>query len=160
MGTLLRPGGIPGVVEDFDGPLAFSISGTGLAGRAVQAEERREALATAELGSHAAGLFGLDTAAGEVQLGLGIGGLFASGLAAAVPLLLLASLAVTAAGNAWDVSPAGQQSAVARAARAVVAVSVPAPVPVTVDDAELLDLGLAGMPACSQNSATCGWHCS
>ena len=79
---------------------------------------------------------------GEVQLGLGIGGLFASGLAAAVPLLL-ASLAVTAAGNAWEASPAGQQGAVARAARAVAAVSVPAPVLVTVDDAELVDQGLA-----------------
>lgn len=68
--------------------------------------------------------------------------MFASGLAAAVPLLLT-SLAVTAAGNAWDASPSGQQGAVARAARAVAAVSVPAPVLVTVDDAELLDLDLA-----------------
>ena len=33
-----------GVVEDLDGPLAFSISGTPLAGRAVQAQELREAL--------------------------------------------------------------------------------------------------------------------
>ena len=115
-----------GAVEDLDGPLALSISGTALAGRAVQAQELREALTTAELGSRAARLLGLDTTAGEVQLGLGIGGLFASGLAAAVPLLL-ASLAVTAAGNAWDASPAGQQGAVARAARAVAAVSVPAP---------------------------------
>jgi Tetratricopeptide repeat len=131
-----------GVVEDLDGPLVFSISGTPLAGRAVQAQELREALTTAELGSRAAGLVGLDTVAGEAQLGLGIGGLFASGLAVLVPLLLT-SLAVTAAGKAWDASPSGQQGAVARAARAVAAVSVPAPVLVTVDDAELLDLGLA-----------------
>lgn len=40
---------------------------------------------TAGLGSRTAELFGLDTTAGTVQLGLGIGGLFASGLAAAVP---------------------------------------------------------------------------
>ena len=129
------------VVEDLDGPLEFSIKGTALAGRAVQAQELREALTTAE-GSRAARLLGLDTMAGKVQLGLGIGGLFASGLAAALPLLLT-SLTVTAAGNTWDTSPAGQQGVVARAARVVAAVSVSAPVLVTVDDAELLDLGLA-----------------
>ena len=131
-----------GVVEVLDGPLMFPISCTPSAGRAAQAEQLREALTTAELGSRAAGLLGLDTTAGKVQLGLGIGGLFASGLAAAVPLLLT-SLAVTAAGNVWDASPSGQQGAVARVARAVAAVSVAAPVLVTVDDAELLDLGLA-----------------
>lgn len=131
-----------GVVEDRDGPLTFPISGTPSAGRAAQAEELSKALTTAELGARTAELFGWDTGAGKVQLGLGIGGLFASGLAAAVPLLL-ASLAVTAAGNAWDASPAGQQGTVARAARAVAAVSVAAPVLVTVDDAEILDLGLA-----------------
>ena len=131
-----------GVVEVLDGPLMFPISCTPSAGRAAQAERLREALTTAELGSRAAGLLGLDATAGKVQLGLGIGGLFASGLAAAVPLLLT-SLAVTAAGNVWDASPSGQQGAVARVARAVAAVSVAAPVLVTVDDAELFDLGLA-----------------
>ena len=45
-----------GVVEDLDGPLAFSISCTALAGRAVQAQELRKALTTAEPGSHAARL--------------------------------------------------------------------------------------------------------
>jgi hypothetical protein len=131
-----------GVIEDRDGPLTFPISGTPPAGRAAQAEELSTALTTAELGERAAELFGLDTTAGKAQLGLGIGGLFASGLAAAVPLLLT-SLALTAAKNAWDASPSGQQGAVARAARAVAAVSVAAPVLVTVDDAELWDLGLA-----------------
>jgi hypothetical protein len=130
------------VVKDLDGPLAFSVSGTAPTDRAVQAEELSKALTTAEMGSRAAGLLGLDTVTGKVQLGLGIGGLFASGLAVAVPLLLT-SLAATAAGNAWNASPSGQQGAVARAARAVAAVSVAAPVLVTVDDAELLDLGLA-----------------
>jgi hypothetical protein len=131
-----------GVVDDLDGPLTFRISCTPRAGRAVQAQELREALTTTDLRARAARLFGLDTTAGEVQLGLGIGGLLASGLAAAVPLLLT-SLAVTATGNAWDASPSGQQGTVARAARAVAAVSVSAPVLVTIDDAELLDLGLA-----------------
>ena len=131
-----------GVVKDLDGPLTFPISGTPPAGRAAQAEELSKALTTAELGSRAAELLGLDTTAGKVQLGLGIGGLFASGLAAAVPLLLT-SLALTAAKNTWDASPSGQQGAVARAARAVAAVSVAAPVLVTVDDAELWDVALA-----------------
>jgi len=62
-----------------------------------------------------------------VQLGLGVGGLFASGPGMAVGLLL-GSLAVTAAGNAWDVSVAGEQGGLARAARALAAVSVAAPV--------------------------------
>ena len=44
---------------------------------------------------------GLDTAAGRVQLGVGLGGLVASGPPEAAALLV-ASLAVTAAGSAWD----------------------------------------------------------
>jgi hypothetical protein len=132
-----------GVVEDRDGPLMFPISCTALAAdRAVQSVELSKALTTAELGSRAAELVDWNTTAGKVQIGMGLGGLFASGLAAAIPLLL-ASLAVTAAKNAWDASPSGQQGAVARSARAVAAVSVAAPVLVTMDDVELLDLGLA-----------------
>ena len=45
---------------------------------------------------------------------------------------LAVPLAVTAAGNAWDGSPAGEAGAVARAARAVAAVSVSVSVPVGV----------------------------
>jgi Tetratricopeptide repeat len=87
-------------------------------------------------------LLELDTTKGRVQLGLGVGSLFASGLAAAAPLLL-ASLAVTAAGNAWDTSPAGQQGAVARIARSVAAVSVTTPVTVIIDGADRLNPDLA-----------------
>jgi hypothetical protein len=50
---------------------------------------------------------------------------------------------LTAAGNAWDASPAGEEGAVARAARAVAAVSVSVPVVVVIDDADRLDPGLA-----------------
>ena len=133
-----------GVVEDPDAPvtLVVSIGGVPSVGRAIQAQVLHEALATARKRSRAAKLLGLDRAAGEVQLGLGLGGLFASGLAMAVPLLL-ASLAVTATGNAWDGSPAGQQGAVARAARNLAAVSVSVPVVVIIDDADYLDPGLA-----------------
>ena len=93
---------------------AFSLFGS---------QRLRENLAAAGQQSRAAGLLGLDTVAGRVQLGLGVGGLLVSGLAAAASLLA-ASLTVTAAGNAWDGSPAGQEGGVARAARAVAAVSV------------------------------------
>ena len=75
-------------------------------------------------------------------MGLGIGGLFVSGLAAAVGFLL-AGVAVGAAGKAWDDSPAGQDGAVARAARAVAETSVRVPAVVIVDDADWLDEGLA-----------------
>jgi hypothetical protein len=77
-----------------------------------------------------------------VQLGLGLSGLFVSGPAAAASVLI-ASLGVTAAGKAWDGSPAGEEGTVARAARAVAAVSVSVPVVVIIDDADRLDPGLA-----------------
>ena len=69
---------------------------------------------------------GLD-AAGRAQLGLGVANLFFSGLTAGFSFLL-AGLAVSAAGKVWDDSPAGQDGALARTARAVAAVSVQAPV--------------------------------
>jgi hypothetical protein len=71
-----------------------------------------------------------------------LAGLFSSGLAAAASLLV-ASLAVTAAGNAWDGSPAGEYGAVARAARHLADVSVHIPAVVIIDDADGLDTGLA-----------------
>ena len=46
-------------------------------------------------------------------------------------------------GKAWDDSPAGQDGALARTARAVAKVSVDAPVTVIIDDADCLDEGLA-----------------
>ena len=97
---------------------------------------------TAAVRSRVAQLLGLDAVAGRVQLGLAVGGLFLSGMAAAGGILI-ASLGVTAAGNAWDSSPSGEEGAVARAARAVSAVSVSVPVAVIIDDADRLDSGLA-----------------
>jgi len=117
------------VAENVDGPVALvaAIDGNLPPGLAVQADALREALAAAGRRSRVAELLNLGTAVGQVQLGLGVGGLFVSGLAAAVSVLL-GSLAVTAAGNAWDVSAAGEQGSVARAARTVAAVSVSVPV--------------------------------
>jgi uncharacterized protein YidB (DUF937 family) len=111
--------------------------------RAVQAMALREALAKVSEGSVVAQRLGIDSLEGKAQLGLGVGSLFVSGgLAAAVPLLL-ASLGLTAAGNSWDASPAGQQGGLARTARQVARVSVSAPVAVVIDDADDLDADLA-----------------
>jgi hypothetical protein len=136
--------GLERVAAATDGPVALTvrIGSVPAAGRAVQAQLLQQALAVPFTQPRIVKLLGLDTAAGEAQLGLGVTGLFASGLATAIPLFLT-SLAVTAAGNAWDASPAGQQGAVARAARRLAAVSVSAPVLVIVDDADQVDVGLA-----------------
>ena len=66
----------------------------------------------------AAELLGLDRLGGITQIGIGVGALFVSGLAAALGFLV-AGVAVGAAGKAWDDSPAGQDGALARTARAV-----------------------------------------
>src|SRR5215467_7602197 len=85
--------------EDADGPVGVVVcpKGSGL-GRAVQAAELRSSLREAVSAggrlSQVAGLLDLDKAAGRVQLGLGLAGLFGSGMAAAASLLV-ASLAVT-----------------------------------------------------------------
>ena len=127
-----------------DGPvtLVAEVPGDLPPGRAVQAAALRDALAAFGRQPRVIRLLGLDTAAGEVQLGLGLGGLLASGPVAAASLLV-ASLAVTAAGNAWDGSPAGEAGGVARAARGLARVSVTVPVVVVIDDADCLDVDLA-----------------
>src|SRR5580698_2606268 len=108
------------VVEAPDAPMTLVawIDGNLPGGPAVQAAGLRDALTAAASRSRLAGLLGLDNTAGRLQLGLAVGGLFTSGLAAAASMLI-ASLALTAAGNAWDGSPAGEEGAVARAARSV-----------------------------------------
>ena len=108
----------------------------------MQAKLVGDLLSQATLHSRAAQLLGLDRLGGRVQLGIGVGGLFASGLPAAVGFLL-ASVAVGAASTAWDTSTTGQEGTLARMARAVAAVSVTAPVVVILDDADQLNPGLA-----------------
>jgi hypothetical protein len=132
------------VARGDDGPvtLVAVISGDLPPGQAVQAQAVREALTALSGESRVIRLLELDTAAGQVQLGLGLGGLVASGPAAAAGLLV-ASLAVTAAGNVWDGSPAGEAGGVAKAARALARVSVSVPVVVIIDDADCLDPALA-----------------
>ena len=138
-------------MEDPAGPVTIGVhvDDVPLVSRAIQAGAMRDALRApferpkgAERSKKVAELLDLDRPAGQAQLGLGIGGLFASALPVAAGLLV-GSLAVTAAGNAWDASPAGEQGGLARAARALAAVSVAAPVAVIIDQADRLDLDLA-----------------
>jgi hypothetical protein len=129
--------------EDAPVTLTVRIEGQKLPGEpALQAHVLRTCLAEAARRHRAAELLGLDEPSGQAQLALGVGGLFFPGLPAGISFLL-AGLAVGAAGKAWDASPAGQDGALARTARAVAAVSVEAPVTVIIDDADCLDQGLA-----------------
>ncbi len=139
--TVLRE--FEAMVADPDALVAISVSvdDVPLAGRAVEAKALSDAL-LAPLGrSRLAHLFGLDTAAGKAGLVLGVGGLFVSGIAAQVSLLL-AQYGTTAAQNAWDPSTTGQQGVLARAARTVAAVSAEVPVTVLLDDADRFDVTL------------------
>ena len=110
--------------------------------RALQVQLLRTDLGEAAEQHRVVERLGLDEPAGRAQLGLGVANLFFSGLTAGISFLL-AGLAVAAAGKVWDDSPAGQDGALARTARAVAAVSVQAPVTVIIDDADCLDEGLA-----------------
>ena len=129
--------------EEVPVTIAIRVNGEDLPGEVgLQARAVRDLLAPAIERHRAAELLGGDRAGGAVQLGLGAAGLLFSGLTAGVSFLV-AGLAVGAAGKAWDESPAGQDGALARAARAVAAVSVQAPVVVILDDADKVDQALA-----------------
>ena len=131
-------------VEAADGPVTViaGIDGNLPGGRAVQAVALQKALTGVAPPSRAAELLDVDTPAGRAGLGLDVAGWFVPGLGAAVSLTGLSRL-LGAAARRRDDSPAGEAGAVARAARAVAAVSVKVPVVVVLDDADLLDPGLA-----------------
>jgi len=107
----------------------------------VQAAAVIDRLVKAATWHRVAEFLGLDRFGGMTRLGLGVAGLFISGLAAAAGFLL-ARVAVAGAGKVWA-RIAGQDGAVARAARAVAATSLRAPVGVIIDDADVLDHKLA-----------------
>ena len=107
-------------------------------GIGAQAAVLRDCLAEAGTRHRAAELLGLDRLGGVTQMGIGVGALFVSGLAAAVGFLV-AGVAVGAVGKAWDDSPAGQDGALARTARAVAETSVQVPTIVIIDDADCLE---------------------
>jgi hypothetical protein len=131
-------------VETSDGPVTVvaGIEGNLPGDRAVPAVALRDALAAIAPPSRAAGLLEVDTPAGKAGLVLDIMSWFVPGLAAAVSVTALSRL-LGAAVRARDESPAGEADAVARAARAVAALSARIPVVVVLDDADLLDPGLA-----------------
>jgi len=131
-------------VEAAGGPVTVvaRIDGNQPGGRAAQVAPLRRALTDIAPPSQAAELLDVDTPAGQAGLGLDVASWFVPGLAAAVSLTGLSRL-LGAAARRWDDSPAGEASAVARAARAVAAISVKVPVVIVLDDADLLDPGLA-----------------
>ncbi len=129
-----------------EGPVTLQVRIAGKSlpgGLGVQAQVLRDLLIRVGRSRRAAAeLLGVDRPSGVIQLGLGVGGLFVSGLAAAVSVLLATAAAGTA-GRVWDDSPAGHEGVVARAARSVAAVSVSVPVAVIIDDIDQLEPELA-----------------
>ena len=133
------------LIESDEGPVTLLVQVDGRVlpdNTGMQAKLVGDLLSQATSHNRTAQLLGLDRLGGRAQLGIGVGGLFASGLAAAVGFLL-ATVAVGAASTAWDTSTRGQEGTLARMARAVAAVSVTAPVVVILDDADQLNPGLA-----------------
>ncbi len=132
------------LARDADGPVTVvaGIDGNLPEGRAVQAAALQKVLAEIAPPSRAAELLDVDTPAGKAGLGLDVAGWFVPGLAPAVSLTALSRL-LGAAVRARDDSPASEAGAAARAARVVAALSVKVPVVVVIDDADLLDAGLA-----------------
>jgi Tetratricopeptide repeat len=112
--TVLREFGDMVVNPDAPVTISISVDEVPLFDRAIEASALREALLTPFVRSRLAHLLGLDTPAGKTGLALSVGGLFVSGMAVQLSLLMT-SLGVTAAGNAWDDSPAGQQGGVDKA---------------------------------------------
>ena len=108
----------------------------------AQAAVLRDCLAEAGTRHRASELLGLDRLGGTTQIGIGVGALFVSGLAAALGFLV-AGVAVGVVGKAWDDTPAGQDGALARTARAVGKTSVQVPTVVIVDDADCLEENVA-----------------
>jgi hypothetical protein len=105
-----------------------------------QALALRDGLLGGEVRRQAAALLCCSRLRGAPRLGTG--SLLLSGIAGTMSLVL-AGLAAAAKGGLPDDSPAGQNSAAARAARVVAAVSASAPTLVLIDDADHLDLSLA-----------------
>ncbi|HEU5420401.1 MAG TPA: AAA family ATPase [Streptosporangiaceae bacterium] len=129
-----------------------SVSAGSLPGEPVaQGAAIRSRLLGAGVRRQAAGLLCRSRLGGATRLGrfagrggaggLGAGSLLASGLAGTISLLW-AGLAA-AAGGVPEEGPASENGAAARAARVVAAISVTAPVAVIIDDADVLDPGLA-----------------
>ena len=134
---------LPEIISRADGPISLEvrINARSLPGEpGPQALALRDGLLGPELRRQAAALLCRRQLRGAPRLG--IGSLLLSGMAGTISLLA-AGLAAAATGSAVDDSPASENSASARAARVVAAVSASAPALVVIDDADYLEAGLA-----------------
>ena len=134
---------LPEIISRADGPIGLEvrINARSLPGEpGPQALALRDGLLGPELRRQAAALLCRRQLRGAPRLG--IGSLLLSGMAGTISLLA-AGLAAAATGSAVDDSPASENSASARAARVVAAVSASAPALVVIDDADYLEAGLA-----------------
>ncbi len=134
---------LPQIISRADGPISLEVR---INARSLPSEPGQQALALRdgllgpELRRQAAALLCRRQLRGAPRLG--IGSLLVSGMAGTISLLA-AGLAAAAAGSGVDDSPASENSASARAARVVAAVSASAPALVIIDDADYLEAGLA-----------------
>ena len=134
---------LPQIISRADGPISLEVR---INARSLPSEPGQQALALRdgllgpELRRQAAALLCRRQLRGAPRLG--IGSLLLSGMAGTISLLA-AGLAAAAAGSGVDDSPASENSASARAARVVAAVSASAPALVIIDDADYLEAGLA-----------------
>ena len=134
---------LPEIISRADGPISLEvrINARSLPGEpGPQALALRDGLLGPGLRGQAAALLCRRQLRGAPRLG--IGSLLLSGMAGTISLLA-AGLAAAATGSAVDDSPASENSASARAARVVAAVSASAPALVVIDDADYLEAGLA-----------------
>jgi len=134
---------LPVVIGGADVPirLLVRINGGSLPdGPGLQAQALRDSLLGAEVRRQAAALLYRSRQRGVARRGTER--LLTSGVAGTISVAL-ATLAAAAAGGAEDDRPAGENGAVARAARVVAAVSASAPTLVVIDDADCLEPGLA-----------------
>lgn len=136
-------GQLPDLIGRADAPICplVRINGRSLPDEAgLQALALREGLLGAEVRRQAAALLCRSRLRGAPRLGTGR--LVLSGIAGTISLLV-AGLAAAAKGSLADDAPADANSAAARAAQVVAAVSASAPTLVVIDDADYLEPGLA-----------------
>jgi AAA ATPase domain len=136
-------GQLPDIISEADVPAGalVRINGRSLPDEYVaQAAAVRDGLLGAEVRRQAAALLCRSRLRGAPRQR--VGSLLVSGIAGTISLLL-AVLAAAAKGSPVDDSPADANSAAARAAQVVAAVSASAPILVLIDDADHLELSLA-----------------
>ena len=134
---------LPEIIGGADAPLSLHVRINGRSlpdGPGPQAQALRDSLLGAEVRRQAAVLLCRSRQRGVARLGAD--SLLASGMAGTISVGL-AALAAAAGGSPADARPAGENGAVARAARVVAAVAAANPTLVAIDDADYLEPGLA-----------------